>query len=328
MLHASSSSSSSTSSKKSTIVRSPSALRIARAALQAAFLVSDELGAGFAERLFTTPTRHPRPAREQTVLATARPFHVDAPLRSPRWTGHVARVAAWRWGHGPTALLVHGWEGRGSQLGAVVEPLVAAGMSVVAFDAPGHGSSPGTRLYLTDLADTIAAVAAASGPLHALIAHSFGSAATLLAQERNGLEAPRTVMLAPNVLLDESVTQFARTVALDAADRALFEASLADHAGVAAGALTLDRLVGARDTQLLVIHDRDDREVAVAQGERLAARWPGAELVITEGLGHRRILRDPAVIARVVEFARHGVRPPASDLVREVDRCLARGEDL
>jgi len=26
---------------------------------------------------------------------------------------------------------------------------------VVAFDAPGHGSSPGDRLYLTDLADAI-----------------------------------------------------------------------------------------------------------------------------------------------------------------------------
>jgi hypothetical protein len=28
--------------------------------------------------------------------------------------------------------------------------------------------------------------------------------------------------------------------------------------------------------------------------------WPSAELVTTVGLGHRRILDDPAVIARVV----------------------------
>ena len=325
MLHVSSTS---RMPKKSTNVRSARALRIARAALQAAFLVSDDLGAGFAERLFTTPKRHPRPTREQAVLATARPFHVEVALRAPRWQGHTARIAAWRWGTGPTALLVHGWEGRGSQLGALVEPLVAAGMAVVAFDAPGHGSSPGNRLYLTDLADCIADVAAASGPLHAVVAHSFGAAAALLAHARNGLDASRNVVLAPNVLLEDSVSQFARAIALDAPDRALFEASLAEHAGVAAGALTLDHLVGTRDTQLLVVHDRDDREVSVAQGERLAQRWPGAELVLTEGLGHRRVLRDLGVVARVAQFASAGVRPPASDLIREVDRCLARGDDL
>ncbi len=323
MLHATSSSG---TSKKSTIVRSPSAIRIARAALQAAFLVSDDLGAGFAERMFTTPRRHPRPEREQTALATARPFHVDVALRSPRWHGHVARVAAWRWGHGPLALLVHGWEGRGSQLGAFVQPLVAAGMSVVAFDAPAHGDSPGSRLYLTDLADAIADVAAATGPAHAIIAHSFGAAAMLLAHARNRVDAPRNVTIAPNVVIDDAVARFAGMIALDAPDRAVFESKMSQHAGVASSSLRLDRLVGARDSQLLVVHDRGDREVPIAQGEQLAATWPRAELVASDGLGHRRILRDRAVIARVVEFARHGVRPPASDLVREVDRCLAHDD--
>nr|MBA3542137.1 hypothetical protein [Deltaproteobacteria bacterium] len=139
---------SSSSSKNSTIVRSQSALRLTRAALQAAYIVSGDLGTTLAERLFTSPRRHPRPDREKAILATARPFTVDVALRSPRWRGHHIDVAAWRWGHGPTVLLVHGWEGRGSQLGSFVEPLVAAGLSVVAFDAPAHGDSAGNRLYL------------------------------------------------------------------------------------------------------------------------------------------------------------------------------------
>ena len=316
----------SSSAKKSTVVRSPSAIRVARAALQAAFLVSEDLGAGLAERMFTTPRRHPRPERERTVLATARPFHVDLALRAPRWHGHSTRVAAWRWGHGPTALLVHGWEGRGSQLGAFVEPLVAAGMSVVAFDAPGHGDSAGSRLYLPDLADCIAGVVGATGPLHAIVAHSFGAAAVLLAHARAGIEAPRTALISPNVILGDAVAKFASTVMLDAADRAVFETRMTAHAGIAPAALQLEQLVGARDTELLVVHDRGDREVPLAHGERLAALWPRAELDITDGLGHRRILRDPAVIARVVALACQGVHPPASDLVREVDRCLAQGD--
>ncbi len=94
-------------------------------------------------------------------------------------------------------LLVHGWEGRGSQLGAFVEPLVRAGLSVVAFDAPGHGDSPGRRLYLTDMADAIIDVERAVGPLHAIVAHSFGAAAVLLAHQRGAVDAARSVMIAP-----------------------------------------------------------------------------------------------------------------------------------
>lgn len=315
-----------TTPKNRTIVRSRNMVRLTRAALQTAYIVSEELGTSFAERLFTTPRRHRRPDRERAVLATARELVVDVTLRSPHARGTRCSIATWRWGHGPAVLLVHGWEGRGSQLGALVEPLVAAGMSVVAFDAPGHGDSPEHRLYLTDLADCIADVATAVGPLHGLVAHSFGAAGALLAQARGGALARRLVMIAPNVLLDDALRRFARVVGLDENDRGALEQRLADHTGLASDMLALDRLVGARDTSregaMLVVHDRGDREVPFEHGERLAAVWPAAELRTTDGLGHRRILRDPQVIAASVDFVRRDIAPARSDLVREIDRWL------
>jgi len=316
----------SSSSKNSTVVRSPATVRLTRAALQTAFVVSEQLGASFAERLFTTPRRHARPERERATLATGRPFTVDVALRSPRWNGQHCRVAAWRWGHGPTVLLVHGWEGRGSQLGAFIQPLVSAGLSVVTFDAPAHGDSPGHRLYLTDQADCIADVAAIAGPLHAIIAHSFGAAAVLLAYDRGGVDAARNVLLAPNVLIDDAIGRFAKAVALDDAERTLLEGQLAERSGVGLASLRIEHLTSGRDAALLVVHDRADREVPYHHGVRLAATWPNATLRTTEGLGHRRILRDPAVIAETVELVRQGVLPPASDLVREVDRWLDHHE--
>jgi len=318
MLHAS-------SGKNSTVVRSQTALRLTKAALQAAYVLSEDLGTSLAERLFTSPRRHRRPDREQGVIARGWRFSVDVALRSPRWHGEHRKITAWRWGHGPTVLLVHGWEGRGSQLGALVEPLVRAGLSVVAFDAPGHGDSPGHRLYLTDLADCVVDLARAIGPLHAIVAHSFGAAAVLLAHQRGGIDARRNVMIAPNVLIDDAVARFARSVALDDRDRSSLEGQLASHSGVPADALQLDALVGQRDAALLVVHDRDDREVPFVHGERLAQTWREATLHATSGLGHRRVLRDPAVIEEVVGFVRHGVTPPASELVREVDRLLDSG---
>jgi pimeloyl-ACP methyl ester carboxylesterase len=113
-------------------------------------------------------------------------------------------------------------------------------------------------------------------------------------------------------------------MALDDDERAQLQSALADHGGIDLEALRVDRLAGARDAGLLVVHDREDREVPIRHADRLAAAWPNARLVATDGLGHRRILRDAAVIAETVAFASHGVRPPVSDLVREVDRCLEK----
>lgn len=313
--------------KNRTVVRSKNAVRLTKAALQTAYVLSDNLGASFAERLFTSPRRHARPDREQAVLASGRRSTVTVPLRSPRWRGGTIDLATWRWGHGPAVLLVHGWEGRGSQLGAFVAPLVAAGLSVVTFDAPGHGDSPDHRLYLTDLADSIEGIAAATGQLHGIIAHSFGAAGVLLAHSRNNVATSRNVMISPNVIIDDAIAKFARMVGLDDGDRATLEARMVSHTGVPLESLRLDNLVdaevrGERGDSLLVIHDIEDREVKIDHGQALARAWPNARLLATTGLGHRRILRDGAVIAAAVEVLREGVQPPISDLVREVDRQL------
>jgi hypothetical protein len=154
----------------------------------------------------------------------------------------------------------------------------------------------------------------------------MGAAAALLAHQRGGIDARRNVMIAPNVLIGETVARFGRAVALDDRDCTTLEHQLASHSGVSLEALELERLVGQRDTALLVVHDQTDTEVALRHGERLTQAWRQAQLRVTQGLGHRRILRDADVIAEAVAFVQHGVSAPASELVREVDRLLDAGD--
>jgi pimeloyl-ACP methyl ester carboxylesterase len=52
----------------------------------------------------------------------------------------------------------------------------------------------------------------------------------------------------------------------------------------------------------LIVHDAGDREVPPAAARRLARGWSGAQRVETDGLGHRRLLRNPDVVARVTAF--------------------------
>jgi hypothetical protein len=66
--------------------------------------------------------------------------------------------------------------------------------------------------------------------------------------------------------------------------------------------LHVARIAAGLGTPALVVHDRTDGEVPWSDGDEVARAWPGARLRTTEGLGHRRVLRDPAVIAEATAF--------------------------
>jgi pimeloyl-ACP methyl ester carboxylesterase len=53
---------------------------------------------------------------------------------------------------------------------------------------------------------------------------------------------------------------------------------------------------------LLVVHDREDVETSWEEGAAIAEAWPRSLLHTTTGLGHRRVLRDPAVVEAVTAF--------------------------
>ena len=66
--------------------------------------------------------------------------------------------------------------------------------------------------------------------------------------------------------------------------------------------LPADEIARHMNIPLLVIHDEDDSFVPLQFGQSIAAAWPGAKLVTTEGLGHRRILRAAHVNDLAVGF--------------------------
>jgi hypothetical protein len=66
--------------------------------------------------LFTRPRRHRRTSAELALLAHAERSSVRCGADD---------LALFSWGEGPTVLMVHGWEGRGTQFHAFVPQLRA-----------------------------------------------------------------------------------------------------------------------------------------------------------------------------------------------------------
>ena len=274
------------------------------AALRALGIAAAGAADHLALELFARPRQGLRPIAPEAPGLAAHRFQVVAPesrLAPPRRPAEANTLAVWDWGEGPTVLLVHGWNGNAAQLSPFVAPLVRAGYYVVAFDQPAHGSSPGRRATVPDFAEAVLAVGRRVGPVHAIVGHSLGGTAAALALGF-GLEAERLVLLAPPADVPHFGRAFASGLGLSPARTAGFMAGLTREVGGDLDALDLRRLAPSMRSRLLVIHDRDDREVPFAHGADIAKAWPEAKLEALSGLGHRRLLRDPEVIAAATAF--------------------------
>ncbi|MCB0621097.1 MAG: alpha/beta hydrolase, partial [Saprospiraceae bacterium] len=54
--------------------------------------------------------------------------------------------------------------------------------------------------------------------------------------------------------------------------------------------------------EALIVHDRFDQIVPFSSARAIAAGWPNARLLVSEGYGHFRLMKNPDLIAEVAAF--------------------------
>lgn len=266
-----------------------SALPLPIAALAAASHVAPSLVAPFFRRMMLKPRRHVRP-----------PPALSLPLADERIALGDGLVA-WRWGQGPVVLLVHGFEGNRTQFAAIVEALVGRGFAAVALDVPAHGESAGDELTTVKFIAAIDRTLQQLGPVHAIVGHSLGGAMSLYSIACSGGASRLAVISAPSSLMRE-LRRFASVMGLSERATAAFIASVESRVGRPAADFDIRHIADKVDLPLLLIHDQNDRQVPVVEATRSAHVLHGAELMITRGLGHNRLLADPKVVAAVIDF--------------------------
>lgn len=246
-----------------------------------------------AAQLFATPTRQRKPSAEAAPSARL-------PFRS-------GVLALWQSGpaHAPLVLLVHGWQGHAGQFRHIEQALLARGLRVARFDQPAHGRSEGRRATIIDFRDAVLAVGRHLGPIHAVIGHSLGATACVLAMAQ-GLKVRRVVLLSAGREPAGFVLRAAQLLGLSAARSEGMLDLVRQEIGPFA-ALDIALRARERTEPVLVVHASDDRVIPLADGMAIAEAWPGAQFQAPAGLGHQRILRDPGVIQAAVDFAAAGI---------------------
>lgn len=239
-----------------------------------------------------------------------RPSRIEPRTRELEWiedsqllklTTRHGDMSGWSWGEGPAVILLHGWNGRGSQMGLLARAVADAGFRAVAFDGPAHGKSPGRRTNLINHSAALVDAARVLPDMHGIVGHSFGALAISYRWEE--LPAlPKAVMISPPA--DMKIYSRMFIDAIGASDE-VYDRMLAIYRrkfGVVWDDFTVENLAPKPETALLVVHDRSDRQAPFSHGERTCRTWPDARLHATDGLGHLRILRDEGVASVVASF--------------------------
>lgn len=272
----------------------PLALKLLRFGFLLGGHLAPILAGRIAYKLWFTPTRLQTPVSEKSALESAGIEYLQL-------NNHT--IATYSWGQtGPTVLLVHGWSGRGTQLGSFVEPLIDAGYRVLSFDAPAHGKSSGKQTNLYEVAEAILALQNHHGSFDSVITHSFGGPCTAIAM-KHGLEARRIVSISPPATTLGLVEKFSRALHIpEKAGKNLIQRIEKTFGRTVWDDISMINTAKEITVPGMLIHDSNDSEVPWEESHAIAEVWNDVRFIKTSGLGHQRILRDTTVVESVVRF--------------------------
>lgn len=272
----------------------PNALKLIRLGFKIGGQLSPSVAGYVAHKLWYRPMRKQSSVSERKALESA-------DIKFVCINNH--KIATYHWGlTGPIVLLVHGWSGRGTQLGGFTKPLVESGYRVISFDAPAHGQSSGKQTTIYEIADAIIALQSEFGEFDAVLTHSFGGPCTALAMQ-NGFKTKRLVSISPPATTPGLVDKFSSTTQLPGS----VETNLRNRLETRFGKKVWTETSMAHNVKKLsipgmIIHDLADDYVPWEEGRHVAGEWKNVKFIKTNGLGHRRILRNRRVIESAVNF--------------------------
>ena len=260
-------------------------------------LASPRLAAEKALDLFCTPRGNAR------AIKTPPLFH-HAQKRSFELNGQT--VNGWYWlpaqSTGKKVLIVHGFSSCSYKFEKYVPLLTSKGFEVLAFDAPGHGTSTGNRINTLIFRDMILQIEEKYGPLYGIMAHSLGALAASLAAEQMPALV-KLVLIAPATETRTAVSSFSKAIGLKDTLQSGLIAALEQKAERPISYFSAARALGNIQTKTLWLHDQDDpicpyQDVIPVYQKQ----YPHARFLISNGLGHSQIYKENSIAQEITDF--------------------------
>lgn len=257
--------------------------------------LNKNMAAAFALKLFETPIKYKMPKREQKMFEVSHKSKLILPESGKE-------IVVYENKFGPKkVLLVHGWNGRGTQLVSIAKAFKELNYTIVSFDAPGHGKSTKTNANMKHFIEAVFELDKKYNGFDVMIGHSLGGMSVINSLGR-GLQTDKAVIIGSGNTTKAITEDFLGTIGMKQKLTPilinLFERKYNDkmtNYDVANQALKVN-------IPILIIHDKNDKDVPFTAAEAISANLQNNELLITTGLGHRKILGDEKVIEKIVQF--------------------------
>jgi len=258
-------------------------------------LISSRLASFFGIRLFITPVNFPIPKREQYMLKSAQKKRLHIPEIKKE-------IEILSYGYSKKkVLLVHGWSGRSTQLFAFADKLLENGYMVISFDGPAHGKSTGKTTMMPEFLKTIQKINTTFGPFEAAIGHSFG-ATSLYNAAATFLDIKTFIAIGSGDRISDIISNFVKNLYLNEKSAKKIQLGLEKKWMIHVDDFSSSTVAKKIKIPVLVVHDIIDGDVPVSCAYRIRQNLEKGSLLITNGLGHTKILRNNEIVHKSIKF--------------------------
>jgi pimeloyl-ACP methyl ester carboxylesterase len=284
-------------------------VKLLRAALTGVETVAPSLAVRLAKQLFLTPLppkwTQRRQAWSPSWVVESWPFERTRMTLYRRLSADSHGLSAMSETDKPHVLLIHGWGGSAAQMQQIANAIADRGMVPIVIEAPGHGRSGGLSSSLPQFARAIEYVAMRLSmqrvSLQGVVAHSLGASAAAFAQARGSL-GERLVLIAPPDRPRDFTEMFAKVFAISEHTRERMQRRIEAQEAAHMDAFAAQVLAPNIHAPTLVVHDESDNINVFSSATYWVSQMKNAKLHATQGLGHRKILRDTNVAKAIAAF--------------------------
>ena len=215
------------------------------------------------------------------------------------------KIQMYTWGNpkDERILLIHGWEGQAGNFTDLIKKLIKENYYVIAFDGPSHGNSSKGETSLVEFSHLVGRLIE-EFKCKKLVSHSFGGVATTYALFHNQhLEIEKYVLLTTPDKFSQRLDDVAAYLGINEKVKNIIIEQIEGEMEISVDQLSVSNFVPKiKVKKALIIHDKNDRVVPIAQSKNVHQKWADCEYIEVEGTGHFRILRTEEVIDTVVGF--------------------------